>query len=146
MFLCHSSLLISATFIFMFIFMFSFLFFASICIPIGTCALAGSDPSHRDPSHADKLISRQAAGSVPASEFLRRAFQSCKYWYDVRLIDLRVTYCQQLLSLETGSTLMEVNFPIIAEGRIFNIVSIEPYDELAPPIDGAGVSNNTAFG
>ena len=72
------SLLISAIFIFMFIFMFSFLFFASICIPIGKCALAGSDTSHRNSHHADKLISRQAAGSVPASEFLRRAFQSCK--------------------------------------------------------------------
>ena len=130
----------------MFIFMFSLLFFASICIPIGTCAIAGSGPSRRNPAHADKLTSRQAVGSVPASEFLRRAFQSCKYWYDLTFIDLPLTYYKQLLSLKIGSILMEVNFPIIAEGRTFNTVSIEPYDELAPPIDGAGVSNNTAFG
>ena len=56
-----------------------------------------------------------------------------------------MTYHQQLLSLETGSILMEANFPIIAEGRIFSTVSIEPYDGLAPCIDGAGHSNNTAF-
>lgn len=125
--------------------MFSLLFFASVYIPIGTCALAGSDPFYRNPSLADKLTTRQAAGSVPASEFVRRAFQGCKCWCDLRSIDLTVTYCQQLLSLETGSILTEVKSPTIVEGSTMSTVSVEPCGELAPPIDGMGVSNNTAF-
>ena len=126
-------------------FVFSLLFFVSIYIPIRICALASSDPFHRDLPLADKLTTRQAAGSVPASEFVRRAFQGCKCWCDLRSIHLTVTQYQQLLSLETGSISTEVNFPITAEGSHMSTVSVEPYSELAPPIDKMGVSNNTAF-
>ena len=125
--------------------MFSLLFFSSVYFPIVTCVLAGSDSFYRSPSLADKLITRQAAGSVPTSEFVRRAFQGCKCWYDRRSIDLTVTYCQQLSSLETGSTLTEVNFLTILEASTMSTVSVEPYGELAPPIDRMGISNNIAF-
>ena len=122
-----------------------FSLFASLYIPIATCALATLDPFYRNPSLADKLTARQAAGSVPASEFVRRAFQGCKCWCHLRSIQLTVTYFQQLLSLETGSILTEVKFPTIVAGSTISIVSVEPYGELAPPIDEMGVSNNTAF-
>ena len=125
--------------------MLSLFFFASVYIYIGTCALAGSDHFYRNPSLADNLTTRQAAGSVPASEFVRRAFQGCKCWCDLRSIDLIVTYCQQLLSLETGSILTEVKFLTTVEGSTMSTVSIEPYGDLASTIDGMGVSNNTAF-
>lgn len=123
----------------------SFLFIISVYISIGTCALAGSDPFYRNPSFANKLTTRQAAGSVLASEFVRRAFQGCKCWCDLRAIHLTVTHCQQLLSLETGSILTEVKFLTIAEGSNMSTVSVEPYGEPAPLIDKIGVSNNTAF-
>lgn len=125
--------------------LFSLVSFASVYILKGTCAFAGSDPSYRKLSLVDKLTTRQAAGSVPASEFVRRAFQGCKCWCDLRFIALTVTYCPQLLSLEIGSTSTEVNFPTVVEGSTMSTVSAEPYCELAPPIDGVGVSNNTAF-
>lgn len=123
----------------------SLLCFVSLYIPIGTCALAASDPLFRNPSLAKKLTTRQAPGSVPASEFVRRAFQGCKCWCHLRSIDLTVTYLQQLLSLETGSTLTEVKFPTIAGGSNMSTVSVEPHAELNPPIDEMGVSNNTSF-
>ena len=125
--------------------MFSLFFFVSVYILKGTCAFAGSDPFYRKLPLADKLTTRQAAGSVPASEFVRRAFQGCKCWCDLRSIALTVTYCQQLLSLEIGSILTEVNSLTVVEGSTMSTVSAEPYRELAPPIDGVGVSNNTAF-
>ena len=123
----------------------SLVFFVSVYILIGACALADSDPSYRNPSLAEKLTTRQAAGSVPASEFVRRAFQGCKCWRDLRSIDLTVTFCQQLLSLETGSILMEVKFPTIAEGFNMSTVRVESYGELAPLIDKMRISNNTAL-
>lgn len=69
------------------------LFFVSVYIPIGACVLAVSGPVYRNPSLADKLTTRQAAGSVPASQFVRRAFQGCKCWCNLRSIHLTVTYC-----------------------------------------------------
>ena len=81
----------------MYTFIFSLPFFASFCIYIATGAFAGSDSLYRD-SSGKELTTRQAAGSVPASEFVRRAFQGCKYWEDPRFIGLPVTYCDQLLS------------------------------------------------
>ena len=113
-------------------FVVSSLFFLSTCIPIGICALAGSDFFYRNLPLADKLTTRQAAGSVPASEFVRRAFQGCKCWCDLRFIHLTVI---KPLSWETGFILTEVNFPIIAEGSNMSTVSVEPCGELAQPID-----------
>ena len=128
--------------------MFSILFCASVHILIGTGALAGLDPCYRcyrKPSLADKLTARQAAGSVPASEFVRRAFQGCKCWCDLRSIHRTLTCCQQLLSWETGSILTEVKFPTMLEASTMSTVSFEPYGELIPRVDGMDVSNNTAF-
>ena len=122
-------------------FVVSSLFFVSIFFPIGICALAGSDPFYPNLPLADKLTTRQVAGSVPASNFVRRAFQGCKCWCDLSSIHLTVT---KLLSWGTGFILTEVNFPITLEGSNMSTVSIEPYGELAPPIDQMGVSNNTA--
>lgn len=56
--------------------MFSLFFLTGIYISLGTGAFAGLDHFHHTPSNADKLTIRQAAGSVPASEFVRRAYQS----------------------------------------------------------------------
>ena len=70
---------------------FSFLFFVTVYISIGTCALADLDPLNSNPSLTDKLTTRQAAGSVPASEFVRRAFQGCKFCCHLRSIHLTVT-------------------------------------------------------
>lgn len=123
----------------------SFLCFVTVYIPIATCTLAASHPFLPNPSLADKLTTRQAAGSVPASEFVRRAFQGCKCWCHLRSIHLTITYCQQLLSLETGSILTEVKYPTIVEGSNMSTVSIEPHAEQDPPVDGMGVSNNAAF-
>ena len=124
---------------------FSLLYFASIHILIGTCALAGSDPADRNPPLTDKLTIRQAAGSVPASEFVRRAFQGCKCWCELKSINLTMILCQQLLSWENGSILMEVRFLTTVEGSTMSTVSVEPVVKLAPPIDGVDASNNTAF-
>ena len=114
---------------------FSPLFFISIYISIGICALAGPNPVYHILPLADKLTTRQAAGSVPASQFVRRAFQGCKCCCDLKFIHLSVTKYEQLLSLETGSILTEVNFPITAEGSNMSTVSAEPHAELAPPIN-----------
>ena len=74
-------------------FIFLLLFFVTADIPIRTCALENSDPFYPNPSLANKLTTRQAAGSVPASAFVRRAFQGCKYLCHLRSIHLTVTYC-----------------------------------------------------
>ena len=63
----------------------------------------------------------------------------------LRSIHLTVVYDQQLLSLETGFTLTEANFPIIAEGSNMSTVSVKRYGKLAQFIDKMDVSNNTAF-
>ena len=79
------------------------LFFVTIYISIGICALAASDSFHPNLPLADKLTTRQAAGSVPASEFIRRAFQGCKCWYDLRSMHLTLintnSYCRWKLAL-----------------------------------------------
>lgn len=124
---------------------FSLFFFASLYTLKGPCALADSDSYYRKSSLPDKLTTRQAAGSVPASEFVRRAFQGCKCWCNSRSMALTVTCWQQLSSLEIGSILTEVKFPIGVEGSTMSTVSAEPYGEMASPIDRVGVSNNTAF-
>lgn len=123
----------------------SFLCFVTVYIPIATCALAASHPFFHSPSLVGKLTSRQAPGSVPASQFVRRAFQGCKCCCHLISIDPIVTYHRQLLLLETGSILTEVKFPTIAEGSNMSTVSVKPHAELDPPVDEMGVSNNTAF-
>ena len=52
---------------------------------------------------------------------------------------------QQLLSLETGFISTEVNFPITAEGSNMSTVSVEPYGELAPPVDHMGHQQQHCF-
>lgn len=138
-------LLLSSRFVVTMLLLSSLLYFVSLYIPIATCALATSHPFFPNPFFASKLTARQAPGSVPASQFIRRAFQGCKCCYHLRSIDLTITYRQQLLSLETGSILTEVKFPTIPEGPNMSTVSMELHAELNPPVDEMGVSNNTAF-
>ncbi|KAM0796187.1 hypothetical protein BDR22DRAFT_918877 [Usnea florida] len=90
--------------------MFSIFFFAGVCISLGEGTLAGFNHLHPNPFSAKKLATRQAAGSVPASEFVRRAYQSSIVVGDWLYIDGgELSYNSGVLNYEYSTTLLSID-------------------------------------